>query len=185
MKNNNNNHAVATFGGGCFWCTEAIFQEVEGVLEVTSGYSGGEDQQPTYEAVCTGLTGHAEVIEIVYDPSVIAFEEILVIFLTTHNPTQLNAQGADRGTQYRSIIFHRSDLEKKIAEFVIAELQPYFDTPIVTEIKEFDAFYPAEERHQNYYRDHSEFRYCTAVIEPKLAAFRKNYGDKLKAKETP
>lgn len=172
---------LATFGGGCFWCTEAIFQEVQGVHTVTSGYSGGNtDDCPSYHAVCSGMTGHAEVIQVEYDPEVIHFEELLVIFMTTHNPTLLNRQGADRGTQYRSIIFYETVKEKAIVDLVIKELQPFFDKPIVTEVKRFERFFKADERHQKYYQLNKQFGYCTAVIEPKLAKFRKQYAEKLR-----
>jgi len=174
------NIQTVTFGAGCFWCTEAIFQEVAGVHEVFSGYSGGATTNPTYYEVCSGTTGHAEVVQITYDPSIISYEELLIIFMTTHNPTSLNRQGADRGTQYRSIILYQNTKEKEIAETVLTTLQPYFDKPIVTEIAPLNVFYKAEEGHQNYYRSNTQQGYCQVVIDPKLAKFRKLYADKLK-----
>jgi len=174
------NIQTVTFGGGCFWCTEAIFQEVAGVHKVFSGYSGGQTTNPTYREVCSGMTGHAEVVQLTYDSSVISYEELLIIFMTTHNPTSLNRQGADSGTQYRSIIFYQNDTEKQTAEVVLKELQSYFDQPIVTELAFLDIFYKAEEGHQNYYRSNSQQGYCQAVIDPKLSKFRKLYADKLK-----
>ncbi len=169
-----------TIGGGCFWCTEAIFDEVEGVISVESGYSGGKVRNPTYREVTSGLTGHAEVVEITYDKSVISFEDLLRIHLTTHNPTTLNRQGADRGTQYRSIIFYRSEEEKKSAIEIIDEVQKSLDEMIVTELKMFEAFYKAEDYHQNYYASNPDKAYCQAVINPKLAKFRKLYQEKRK-----
>lgn len=181
MKNQNQQSKLATFGGGCFWCTEAIFQEVNGVLNVTSGYSGGDvDECPSYYAVCSGMTGHAEVIQVEYDPEIIHFDEILTIFMTTHNPTALNRQGADKGTRYRSIIFYETLKEKAIIDLVINGLQNYFDKPIVTEVKRFERFFKAEERHQRYYQHNRQFGYCTTVIEPKLMKFRKRYAEKLR-----
>lgn len=174
------NLKTATFGGGCFWCTEAIFQKLQGVLKVESGYSGGDVEAPTYEAVCSGATGHAEVIQVTYDPSRITYEELLAVHLVTHNPTTLNQQGADRGTQYRSIIFYTSDEEKEVAEKVIAELQPQIDQKIVTEIAEFKTFYPAEDHHQKYYELNSSAPYCQLVIQPKLDKFQQIFKSKLK-----
>ena len=139
------NLQMATLGGGCFWCTEAVFQEVKGVENVVSGYSGGTvPGHPTYREICSGLTGHAEVIQITFDANCISFEDILVIFMTTHDPTILNRQGADRGTQYRSVIFYHNNVQKEIAEVVIKELQPYYENPIVTEISPLDTFFEAE-----------------------------------------
>lgn len=172
---------VATFGGGCFWCTEAVFQEVKGVEKVVSGYSGGNAPgKPTYREVCSGLTGHAEVIQVTFDASVISYEDILVIFMTTHDPTTLNKQGADRGTQYRSVIYYHNDVQKEIAEVVSKEITPYYENPIVTEISPLDVFYEAEDYHQNYYRSNQEQGYCSFVITPKLAKLRKLHADKLK-----
>ncbi len=175
-----NNIQLATFGGGCFWCVEAIFQNLRGVEKVVSGYSGGKVPNPTYRAVCSGSTGHAEVVQISYDPEIIGFDDLVRIFLTTHDPTTLNRQGADVGTQYRSVILYHDLEQKDIAEKVIAEMSPNFDDPIVTEIAEFDKFYEAEAYHQNYYNDNSRQPYCNVVITPKLLKFRKMYADKLK-----
>ena len=180
MKKINSNEVKATFGGGCFWCTEALFQQLRGVSTVKSGYSGGDIVNPTYREVCSGMTGHAEVIEVTYNPKEISFEDLLKIHLTTHNPTTLNRQGADRGTQYRSVVFYRDDAEKTAATGVIEELQSVFDKPIVTELTPFQAFFSAEANHQNYYNENSNGRYCKAVIDPKLKKFKEFYRDKLK-----
>lgn len=172
---------VATLGGGCFWCTEAVFQEVKGVIKVVSGYSGGTvPGKPTYREICSGLTGHAEVIQITFDASLITYEEILEIFMTTHDPTTLNRQGADVGTQYRSVIFYHSELQKEQAEQVFQGLSKYFDKPIVTEISKLEKFHEAEDEHQNYYRNNQTQGYCSFVITPKLAKLRKLYANKLK-----
>ncbi len=176
-----NNIQLATFGGGCFWCTEAIFSEVIGVEKVVSGYSGGNAPgKPTYREVCSGLTGHAEVVQITFDANLISYVDLLTIFMTTHDPTTLNKQGADVGTQYRSVIYYHNDEQKEIATEVIKELASYFDDPIVTEIKALDVFYDAEDYHQDYYSNNTEQGYCNAVISPKLAKFRKLYADRLK-----
>jgi peptide-methionine (S)-S-oxide reductase len=175
------NIQTAILGGGCFWCTEAVFQEVKGVEKVVSGYSGGNAPgKPTYREICSGLTGHAEVIEITFDANVISFEEILVIFMTTHNPTTLNQQGADRGTQYRSVIFYQDENQKQISEEVVKQIQSYYDDKIVTEISPLAIFYEAEKEHQNYYRQNSQQGYCSFVIAPKLAKLRKLHANKLK-----
>ena len=172
---------IATVGGGCFWCTEAIFQEVQGVEKVVSGYTGGNAPgKPTYSEVCSGLTGHAEVVQITFNSDIISYEEILTIFITTHDPTTLNKQGADVGTQYRSSIFYNNNQQKETAAKVIETLQPYFENPIVTTLEELTIFYPAEEYHQDYYNQNKEQNYCNFVITPKLAKFRKMYADKLK-----
>ncbi|WP_075342447.1 peptide-methionine (S)-S-oxide reductase MsrA [Tenacibaculum agarivorans] len=172
---------IATVGGGCFWCTEAIFNQIKGMEKVVSGYAGGNvPGHPTYREVCSGLTGHAEVIQITYDPEVISFQEILIIFMTTHDPTTLNRQGADVGTQYRSVIYYQNEEEKLVIEEVIKQVKPYFDNPIVTEISELPTFYAAEEYHQNYYENNKEQGYCNFVITPKLSKLRKLYADKLK-----
>ncbi|GJM27880.1 MAG: peptide methionine sulfoxide reductase MsrA 1 [Cyclobacteriaceae bacterium] len=168
------------FGGGCFWCTEAIFIELKGVTGVKSGYSGGLIANPTYREVCSGRTGHAEVIEVSYVPEDISYETLLKIHLTTHDPTTKDRQGADSGTQYRSIIFYENEHEKEVAKKVITELQESFSNPIVTELKKFEAFYPAEVEHQEYYANNAQAGYCQAVISPKLHKFRKQYLDKLK-----
>jgi peptide-methionine (S)-S-oxide reductase len=171
---------LATVGGGCFWCTEAVFQEVKGIEKVVSGYAGGNAPgRPTYREICSGLTGHAEVIQITFDANVISYTDILVIFMTTHDPTTLNRQGADVGTQYRSVIFYHNNEQKEIAEAVVKELAPYFDSKIVTEISEIPIFYEAEEYHQNYYRNNTSQGYCSYVITPKLNKLRQLHADKL------
>ncbi|WP_298237762.1 peptide-methionine (S)-S-oxide reductase MsrA [uncultured Algibacter sp.] len=178
---NNKNVQTATVGGGCFWCTEAVFKEVKGVEKVVSGYSGGNAPgHPTYREICSGLTGHAEVIQITFDVNIISYEDILIIFMTTHDPTTLNRQGADRGTQYRSVIYYHDNTQKEIAEIVVKEVAAYYDNPIVTEISTLDAFYEAEKEHQDYYRNNQEQGYCSFVITPKLAKLRKLHADKLK-----
>jgi len=177
----NKNLQVATLGGGCFWCTEAVFQEVKGVEKVVSGYSGGSvPGHPTYREICSGLTGHAEVIQITFDADVISYEDILVIFMTTHDPTTLNQQGADRGTQYRSVIYYHDKVQKEIAEVVSKEITPYYENPVVTEISPLDVFFEAEKEHQDYYRNNQEQGYCSFVISPKLTKLRKLHSDKLK-----
>lgn len=175
------NLEVATLGGGCFWCTEAVFQEVKGVEQVVSGYSGGDvPGRPTYREICSGLTGHAEVVQITFDADIISYKDILIIFMTTHDPTTLNRQGADRGTQYRSVIFYHNDEQKEIAETVCKELAPYFKDPIVTEISALETFYEAENEHQDFYRSNPNQGYCNYVITPKLMKLRKLHADKLK-----
>ncbi len=175
------NLQIATVGGGCFWCTEAVFQEVKGVEKVVSGYSGGQvPGKPTYREICSGLTGHAEVIQITFDANVVSFETILIIFMTTHDPTTLNQQGADKGTQYRSVIFYHTEDQKQIAEAVLEALSEYYKASIVTEITELEVFYDAEDEHQNYYRTHPTQGYCSFVITPKLAKLRQLHADKLK-----
>ena len=163
----------AVFGGGCFWCTEVIFDELRGVERVESGYSGGAITNPTYREVCSGRTGHAEVVQVTFNPSEISYEDLLRIHLSTHNPTTPNQQGADVGTQYRSIILVSNDEQRSSAEKVIAEMQQVYDKPIVTEIKQLEAFYTAEPEHENFYVKNPEQGYCQAVIDPKLAKFRK------------
>ena len=177
----NKNIQRATVGGGCFWCTEAVFQEVKGVEKVVSGYSGGTvPGHPTYREICSGLTGHAEVIQITFDANIISFEDILVIFMTTHDPTTLNRQGADRGTQYRSVIFYENEMQQEIAEAVINALESYFDNPIVTEVSPLEAFYEADAEHQDYYINNQGQGYCNFVITPKLSKLRALHADKLK-----
>ncbi|MBO9619219.1 MAG: peptide-methionine (S)-S-oxide reductase MsrA [Niabella sp.] len=174
---------TATFANGCFWCTEAIFQDVKGVKSVTSGYTDGHTKNPTYEQVCTGQTGFAEALQIVYDPSVISFDELLEIFWKTHDPTTLNRQGADVGTQYRSGIYYHNAAQKEKAEHYKVELDKSgaFSNPIVTEIKPFTIFYSAEDYHQNYFNNNeSKNPYCTMVIRPKVDKFHKVFKDKLK-----
>ena len=175
------NMQTATIGGGCFWCTEAVFQEVKGVESVVSGYTGGKvPGRPTYREICSGLTGHAEVIQLTFDADVISFQEILIMFMATHDPTALNRQGADVGTQYRSVIYYNDETQKKIAEAVIEELSEYYDQPIVTEVSPVEIFYEAEAEHQNYYRENTQQGYCSYVITPKLTKLRKLFADKLK-----
>ncbi|MCY1224571.1 Peptide methionine sulfoxide reductase MsrA 1 [compost metagenome] len=173
---------VATFGGGCFWCTEAIFLELDGVKKVESGYIGGKTPNPTYEEVSTGTTGHAEATQITFDPSKISFGELLEIFFATHDPTTLNRQGADVGTQYRSEVFYHSDEQKKIAEDYIKLLdsQNTFGKPVVTKVSPATKFYVAEDYHQNYYARNKEKSYCSYVITPKVEKVRKQYSEKLK-----
>lgn len=177
-----NNAQLATFGSGCFWCTEAIFLNVDGVTKVESGYSGGKVKNPTYKEICSGLTGHAEVIQVTYDPSKISYDELLEIFWMTHDPTTLNRQGADEGTQYRSVIFYHNDEQKKLALSYLKKLEQekVFDDPIVTEISPMTVFYKAEDYHQNYYNLNSSAPYCSYVITPKLEKFKKVFKTKLK-----
>lgn len=170
----------ATFGGGCFWCTEALFQQLRGVVKVDSGYSGGKVVNPTYREVCSGRTGHAEVIEVTYKPAEVSYLDLLRIHMSTHNPTTLNFQGADKGTQYRSIIFYRNEEEKIAAEQILAEAAKVWDKPIVTEIASFEAFYKAEAHHQDYYKNNTKNRYCQRVIEPKLVKFKEFFEPHLK-----
>lgn len=172
---------LATFGNGCFWCTEAVFEELKGVHAATSGYSGGKKDNPTYEEVCTGFTGHAEVIQIDYDPAVISFPELLEVFWQTHDPTTLNRQGADSGTQYRSVVFYHNEEQRKQAEELKERLDQSgaFSAPIVTEISAFTKFYPAENYHQEYFERNGAQPYCRAVIQPKMEKFRKAFADKL------
>ncbi|MEH6535929.1 MAG: peptide-methionine (S)-S-oxide reductase MsrA [Psychroserpens sp.] len=172
---------LVTLGGGCFWCVEAIFQEVNGVEKVVSGYSGGNAPgKPTYREICSGLTGYAEVVQVSFDSNVISYEDILVIFMTTHDPTTINQQGADRGTQYRSVIYYHNDEQKEIAKMVSKKVSPFYEQPIVTEITALDIFHEAEKVHQDYYRNNQAQGYCSFVITPKLAKLRKLHGDKLK-----
>jgi peptide-methionine (S)-S-oxide reductase len=173
---------VATLAGGCFWCLEAAFQQLKGVDKVESGYAGGHVARPSYEQVCSGTTGHAEVVQITFDPTIVPFRDLLHIFFTIHDPTTLNRQGPDTGTQYRSAIFYHGPEQKAAAEGVIAELQAegVWDDPIVTEVKPLEAFYPAEEYHRDYYKRNPNQGYCRAVVAPKVAKVRKLYLDKLK-----
>lgn len=182
MKRDSKHVEVAILGGGCFWCTEAVFGELKGVVKVEPGYSGGSLANPTYEQVSTGKTGHAEVVQITFDPRVISFEKILEIFFATHNPTTLNRQGLDVGTQYRSVIFYHNDEQRALAEKVIGELnkREVWDAPIVTQIEPFKAFYKAEDYHKDYFKRNPEQSYCRLVVAPKIAKFRKHYSKKLK-----
>lgn len=174
----------ATFGAGCFWCVEAVFQDLKGVSKVVSGYTGGKNANPTYKEVCSGLTGHAEVAQITYDPAVISFAELLEVFWGTHDPTTLNQQGADRGTQYRSAIFTHDDEQRRLSEEYKKKLndEHAFDRPIVTEIVPLTTFYPAEDYHQNYFNlNENANPYCAMVIRPKVDKMRKVFGNKLKS----
>jgi peptide-methionine (S)-S-oxide reductase len=195
QKNKNTNHIMdemkltngvktdtATFGTGCFWCTEAIFEQLKGVLKVTSGYSGGHVKNPTYEQVCEKNTGHAEVVQIVYDPSLITFDELLEVFWQTHDPTTLNRQGNDVGPQYRSVIFYHNDEQKEKAEKYKAELDKSgaWENKIVTAVDAYENFYSAENYHQNYYNNNGSQPYCSFVIRPKVEKFEKVFKDKIK-----
>lgn len=173
---------TAIFGNGCFWCTEAVFNELEGVGEVVSGYSGGTLKDPTYRQVTNGDTGHAEVVQLRFDPKKISYADLLRIFFVTHNPTSLNRQGADVGPQYRSIILFQNEAQRQTAKEVMEEMQLYYDKPIVTEIAPFTVFYKAEEAHQNYYRDNPDKAYCQIVINPKLQKLRAQFNEVLKKK---
>ncbi len=176
------NMKKANFGGGCFWCTEAIFTAVKGVQSAISGYMGGQIENPTYEQVCTGKTGHAEIIQITYDADLVSFQELLLIFFKTHDPTTLNQQGADRGTQYRSVVFCENDEQKQQAEEMIKQLndEKIFSRNIVTEVSSVEKFYAAENYHQDYFLNNRSQGYCMAVIEPKLQKFASNFRDKIK-----
>ncbi|HOX26933.1 MAG TPA: peptide-methionine (S)-S-oxide reductase MsrA [Candidatus Krumholzibacteria bacterium] len=176
--------SVATLGGGCFWCLEAVFEEVAGVLDVVSGYAGGHVENPDYHAVCGGATGHAEVVQVAYDPARISYEEILLIYFGVHDPTTRDRQGADVGPQYRSVILWRDPAEKAAAERLIADLERdrIFDGPIVTEVVPLGDFWPAEKYHQDYYRNNPDQGYCQVVIAPKLAKFRQEFKDRLRAR---
>jgi peptide-methionine (S)-S-oxide reductase len=177
----NSKMKLATIGGGCFWCIEAVFREIKGIEKVVSGYSGGNAPgKPTYKEVCSGLTGHAEVVQITFDANIISYEDLLVIFMTSHDPTTLNRQGGDLGTQYRSVIYYHNSDQKEIAETVIKEMAAYFENPIVTEVSALETFYEAEDYHQDYYANNTAQGYCSAVITPKLAKLRKLHADKLR-----
>lgn len=173
---------TATLGSGCFWCSEALFNELEGVAEVVSGYAGGKTENPTYKQVTTGDTGHAEVVQLRFDPEKISYADLLRIFFVTHNPTTLNRQGADVGTQYRSVILFHNEAQESTAREVINEMQEYYDKPIVTEVAPYTAFYKAEAAHQNFYRDNPDQAYCQVVITPKLQKLRVNFTQALKKK---
>lgn len=176
---------VATLGGGCFWCVEAVFDEVRGVEHVESGYEGGRILNPTYEQVCSGTTGHAEVVKVTFSPNVISYKEILEIFFTAHDPTTLNRQGADIGTQYRSVIFYHDEGQRETAEQVVRELDEakIWDAPIVTEIAPAETFYEAEDYHQEYFARNPGQGYCRAVVAPKVAKFRQRFRDRLKSSQ--
>jgi len=181
-NNTQQNTAVATLGAGCFWCVEAVFDDLKGVANVESGYSGGSVPNPSYHQVCSETTGHAEVVHVTFDPAVISFKEILEVFFTVHDPTTLNRQGADVGTQYRSAIFYHNPEQKQIAEQTITELNSaqIWGAPIVTEVTSFSKFYVAEDYHQEYFQQNPNQPYCRAVVAPKVAKFRKQFLEKLK-----
>ena len=178
-----NDREIATLGGGCFWCLDAVFRQLRGVERVESGYAGGTTVNPSYRDVCSGATGHAEVVQVTFDPNVISFRDLLGVFFTIHDPTTLNRQGADVGPQYRSIVLYHSPAQRAEAEQVIAELnaQHVWDDPIVTEVKPVTTYYPAEQYHQDYFANNSRQPYCQAIIAPKVAKFRKAYLDRLVA----
>ena len=182
IKTNQRIMDTATFGAGCFWCVEAVFQELEGVTSVASGYSGGGISNPTYKEVCSGLTGHAEVIQITYDPSKVSYKDLLEVFWQVHDPTTKDRQGNDVGSQYRSVIYYHSEEQKNLAEKYKKELEASgaFDKPIVTEISPFTKFYKAENYHQNYYKSNTSQPYCSMVVRPKVEKFKKVFKDKLK-----
>jgi peptide-methionine (S)-S-oxide reductase len=182
MSSVKNELETATFGGGCFWCTEAVFDEVIGVTDVVSGYTGGQLANPTYDDICTGTTGHAEVIRVTFDPAVISYAEVLEIFFATHDPTTLNKQGADRGTQYRSAVFVHSPAQRLLAEQIIAKLnaEKTWGSAIVTEVTDISTFYPADDYHQEFFKRNPNQAYCMAVVSPKLSKFRQKFLSKLK-----
>jgi peptide-methionine (S)-S-oxide reductase len=171
-------HEYATLGGGCFWCLEAVFEELEGVVDVESGYSGGSTVNPTYRQVCNGDTGHAEVVRVEFDPARISYGEILEVFFAVHDPTTLNRQGNDAGTQYRSVIFHHGPEQQRVAAEAIAEVRAALGRPVVTQLEPAPAYYRAEDYHQEYFRHNPEQGYCVAVVEPKLQKFRKTFARK-------
>ncbi len=173
----------ATMGGGCFWCIEAVLQRLKGVEKVVSGYAGGHVKNPGYREVCAGTTGHAEVVQVTFDPEIIGYEELIKVFMLSHDPTSLNKQGADVGTQYRSIVLFHNDAQKAQAEKVIEELKPHFEQTIVTELKTLETFYPAEAQHQNYYNNNPGAGYCRIVIDPKVRRLRADFS-KLLAEST-
>jgi peptide-methionine (S)-S-oxide reductase len=182
MSSSSQPREVATLAGGCFWCLEAVYDQLRGVEDVVSGYSGGRRPNPTYEQVCTGATGHAEVVQVTFDPQVVSFRDILGVFFAIHDPTTLNRQGADVGTQYRSAIFFHSPEQKAVAEQVIGELSAsgLWPHPVVTQVEPLEAFYPAEDYHQVYFARNPNQGYCQAVVAPKVAKFRKHFLDRLK-----
>lgn len=184
MQKKASNFETITVGGGCYWCVEAVYENLNGVKSVVSGFAGGKVANPTYEEVCTGTTGHAEVVQITYDKTITDINEIFKVFFTVHDPTTLNRQGADVGTQYRSVIFYKTPEQKKAAESIIAELNKakVYDSPIVTKVEPFTKFYKAEDYHQNYYSNNKNQPYCKMVIQPKIEKFEKVFKDKLKKK---
>ncbi len=180
--NASSSREAATLAGGCFWCTEAIFNELRGIEKVESGYSGGTVSNPSYQQVCSGSTGHAEAVQVTFDPKVISFRDILRVFFTTHDPTTLNRQGADMGTQYRSAVFYHDGAQRGVAEEVIREVNAskVWKKPVVTEVSPFKAFYRAEDYHQDFFKNNPDSGYCQVVIEPKIVKFREHYRDRLK-----
>jgi peptide-methionine (S)-S-oxide reductase len=178
-----NSEGLATLAGGCFWCLEAVYKELRGVERVVSGYAGGHVESPTYRQVCDGTTGHAEVVQVTFDPSAVSYKELLEVFFTIHDPTTLNRQGADVGTQYRSAVFYHTPEQRETAEQTIAEMTAarVWDSPIVTEVSPLEKFYPAEDYHQDYFENNPSQPYCRAVVEPKVSKFRKLFLDRLKA----
>ena len=171
---------IATLGGGCFWCVEAVYQELRGVLKVESGYTGGRISDPTYREVCSGMTGHAEVVQVTFDPAQLSFADVLRVFFTVHDPTTLNRQGNDVGTQYRSVIYYHIEQQRETAEAIKTEAAEAWDNPVVTEISAAEKFYKAEDYHQNYYRENPNQGYCSFIITPKLKKFREKFADRLK-----
>jgi len=182
MTQTNQNAAVATLAGGCFWCLEAVYDDMQGIQSVVSGYMGGRVDNPTYEQICTGTTGHAEVVQVRYDPDVVSYRDLLEVFFTIHDPTTLNRQGNDVGTQYRSAIFYHDEAQKETAESIIAEMEQanVWDSPIVTEVTPLDTFYAAEDYHQDYYQNNTYQPYCQFVVRPKLQKFRQKFSDRRK-----
>ncbi|MCU7553739.1 peptide-methionine (S)-S-oxide reductase MsrA [Alteromonas sp. ASW11-19] len=176
------NHETATLAGGCFWCIESAFNSVEGVESAISGYAGGDDPTPSYESVCRGETGHAEVVQVTYNPELLSYREVLEIFFALHDPTQLNRQGNDVGTQYRSVVFYHNDSQRKEAEAIIQEMtdDEVWPDPIVTEVEPISNYVPAEDYHQNYFKNNPENQYCAMVVAPKLAKFKKTFASKLR-----
>jgi peptide-methionine (S)-S-oxide reductase len=185
MNNPTSQTETATLAGGCFWCLEAVYEQLKGVQKVVSGYAGGQTPNPTYPEVCTGETGHAEVVQITYDPQIVTFKDLLEVFFTIHDPTTLNRQGADVGTQYRSAIFYHNEAQKQVAEQVIAEMTAagVWPRPIVTQVTALEAFYPAEDYHQGYFRKNPYQGYCRAVVAPKVAKFRAKFINRLQRNE--
>ena len=173
------NLSLATIGGGCFWCIEAVIQRLNGIESLKSGFSGGFIKNPPYREVCTERTGHAEVIRVTFDPDIISYHDLILIFMTSHDPTTVNRQGADVGTRYRSVVLYHDEKQKAIAEEVFKEVKPFYEDPIVTELIPFKVFYEAEEDHQNYYNNNQDTRYCQIVIDPKVQQLKKMYADKL------
>jgi peptide-methionine (S)-S-oxide reductase len=171
---------TATLGGGCFWCLEAVYQQLKGVQQVESGYTGGHVPQPSYEQVCEGTTGHAEVVQVTFDPAIVSYREVLEIFFTIHDPTTPNRQGNDVGTQYRSVIYFHTAAQQETARHVIAEMANVWDAPIVTELSPAETYYKAEDYHQDYFNQHPLQGYCAFVVEPKVAKFRATFADKLR-----